>query len=336
MDYPEELFRLVVIADNCTDETARVARSAGAEVLERRDPSRKSKGHALRWFFETTDTLDRCDAVVVIDADTVVDRDLLTRFAAEISTGRDWLQAYYTVRNADASWRTRLMTFAFSLFNGVWLLGQDRLGLGAGLRGNGMCFSATGLRRVPWEAYGLTEDQEFAWRLRLNGERVSFSQQTHVYGEMVRRGGSAAEGQRLRWEAGRKSLRKTYANAIFRAPTLGIPRKLLFLIELYFPSLVGLASALAAAACIHALARTPIIGGGLALMMAVLLGYLLSPFVLLGLPPRYLASLSALPYYAAWKVLVAVRAKPSTWVRTPRELPSPVEGACPEWRLEEK
>ena len=143
----------------------------------------------------------------MIDADTIVDPGILTAFAAALGEGKDWVQCYYTVRNPDASWRTRMMTYAFSLFNGVWLLGQDRLGLAVGLKGNGMCFSTRGLGRFPWRAYGLTEDLEFSWMLRIAGERTHFLPGTRVCGTMLSRGGSAATAQRLRWEAGRKATR---------------------------------------------------------------------------------------------------------------------------------
>jgi len=201
-----------VIADNCSDGTARVAREAGANVLERFDPARKSKGHALEYFFEhRSSTVSSVDAVVLIDADTVVDPGILCAFAATWAEGKDWVQCYYTIRNPDASWRTRMMTYAFSLFNGVWLLGQDQLGLSVGLKGNGMCFSSRGLTRFPWRAHGLTEDLEFSWMLRVAGERIHFLPGTRVCAAMPTQGGAAAMVQRRRWESGRKALRRPRA-----------------------------------------------------------------------------------------------------------------------------
>ena len=111
-----------------------------------------------------------------------------------------------------------MMTYAFSLANGVWLLGLERLGLGVGLKGNGMCFSSRGLRRFPWRAYGLVEDMEFALMLRARGERVRFLPEARVFGEMVSRGGPGAASQRRRWEAGRRSLRGKFAGPLARSP----------------------------------------------------------------------------------------------------------------------
>jgi cellulose synthase/poly-beta-1,6-N-acetylglucosamine synthase-like glycosyltransferase len=332
VSYDPALYRVVVIADNCTDATADLARGAGAEVIERTDPLRRSKGHALEYFFEQRPALaSATDAVVLIDADTIVDPGILTAFAAALGEGKDWVQCYYTVRNPDASWRTRMMTYAFSLFNGVWLLGQDRLGLAVGLKGNGMCFSTRGLARFPWRAYGLTEDLEFSWMLRIGGERTHFLPGTRVCGTMPSQGGTAATAQRLRWEAGRKAQRGLFFAPLLRSRQIGPLTKLMYLIDLVFPPLVSLLLGLLVVVSLDLGAvldprflawspwLLPLVHG---LMAVVLACYALSPLFALDLPVRYLASLVALPYYAVWKLL-AIRGKPTAWVRTPRE---PVPG----------
>ena len=333
LEYDPSRFRVCVVADNCDDATARVAREAGASVVERHDDLRRSKGYALEDFFEQhagkgPDGGPDFDAAVVIDADTVADADLLARFADGLAAGDDWVQAYYTVRNPDASWRTRLLTYAFSLFNGVWLLGQDRLGLSVGFRGNGMCFSARGLARVPWRAYGLVEDQEFSWTLRVAGERVRFLAGSRVYGEMVSRG-RAAVSQRRRWEDGRRSLRHKFLRAVIASPRMSVADKALSVVELVFPPLTSLAGLLFLAAAVPLVAlawqsdpastaaRSLLALQGV--MALTFLAYALSPPFTLGLPWRYLASLSALPYYAAWKLAATVRSRTTSWVRTQRE-----------------
>jgi cellulose synthase/poly-beta-1,6-N-acetylglucosamine synthase-like glycosyltransferase len=331
--YPPERFSIWVIADNCTDGTAEAARGAGASVVERTAPDLRSKGHALEYFFTEIPEGrpdSGYDAAVLIDADTVVDAGLLTAFGAALDDGQDWVQGYYTVRNPDASWRTRMMTYAFSLANGVWMLGLERLGLGVGLKGNGMCFSSRGLRRFPWRAYGLVEDMEFALMLRARGERVRFLPEARVFGEMVSRGGPGASSQRRRWEAGRRALRGKFAGPLARSGSIGIYRKLMYLIDLFFPPLVSLAAGLAVAASITmttwaASGPGPLLVGLLAAqaMMVILLAlYAISPTIVMALPVRYLGSLLALPYYAAWKLKVAAGRGPRDWVRTPRETQS--------------
>lgn len=340
IDYPPGLARVVVIADNCVDATADAARAAGAEVVERRTLDRRSKGHALEYLFgrfQGGELGPEPDAYALVDADTVVDPGLLRTFAGALARGCDWSQCYYTVRNPDASWRTRLMTYAFSLFNGVWPTGQGRLGLGVGLKGNGMCFASGALRRFPWRAYGLVEDLEFSWMLKLAGERVYFLREARVYGEMVSRGGAAAASQRSRWEAGRRALRGRFLGPLLRSEQFGIVRKTAYTIELVFPPLVALAATLILASAVHPASRmAPGLGpAALALapihaaMAAILLVYALSPLRVMGLPARHLGALLALPYYAVWKLFAAARRRPVAWVRTAREPVGPGPAPAP-------
>ena len=114
-DYPKDFFEIIVIADNCLDSTAALARQAGATVVERHDDLNRSKGHALRFLFdrlEKSGEMDRTDPLVIIDSDTVVDAWLLRGFARRLEEGHDWIQAYDTVSNhvhpgEPGSWRIR-------------------------------------------------------------------------------------------------------------------------------------------------------------------------------------------------------------------------------------
>ena len=90
LNYPEHLFRVLVVADNCTDATGIPARDAGARVLERHDSTRRGKGYAIQYLIESliqAGEFDRLDALVFVDADSTVDPDLLRRFA-QISRSR--------------------------------------------------------------------------------------------------------------------------------------------------------------------------------------------------------------------------------------------------------
>src|SRR5206468_8955692 len=117
-DYPAELRRIVVVADNCSDGTAAAAEAAGATVLVRRD-ERRGKGHALAFAFERSRADGVAGAVVVVDADSDVSPGILRAFAAHPEQGEEALQAEYAVRNPADSWRTRLMVLALALFHGV-------------------------------------------------------------------------------------------------------------------------------------------------------------------------------------------------------------------------
>lgn len=335
ISYDPALFSVLVIADNCSDRTAAIARESGAQVHERTDDLRRSKGYAIE-DLTRSDRIGGYDAVVIIDADTDVDPSLLTEFAAGLDAGFDWMQGYSTVRNPDASWRTRMMTYALSLFNGVWLQGTDGLGLSVALRGNGMCLSTRGLQRVPWQASGLTEDLEFSWVLRLAGERVRFVPRACVHAEQVSRGGEVAANQRRRWEIGRQQLRGQFRGPLLASRQIPWARKILYLIDLHFPPLVGLLLVLLVACTVAAAAWYDPGLAGLArvlrpihlAMLAVFVLYALSPIVVMRLPARYLLSLAALPYYVVWKVAAMLGRKPTAWIRTRREVTTG-EGSTP-------
>jgi cellulose synthase/poly-beta-1,6-N-acetylglucosamine synthase-like glycosyltransferase len=330
LDYPRGLFEILVIADNCQDKTASVARAEGVEVLERFHDTKKSKGFALEYAIEILQKREtHPDAIVIIDADTTVDAGLLKAFDRRLQSGQDWLQAYYQVANSEDSWRTQLMHLGFAHFNGLWLLGQDTLGLGSALRGNGMAFSWKGLERCPWQAYGLAEDLEFSWHLRMNGERVFFVPEVKVYGEMIDNNPAAVASQRLRWEHGRKQLRKTFGSQILKKPW-PLSRRFIYWSDLYMPPMAGfvmrLVLNLIVAIAFYQTESTEILEGLQGVCLGLALGqllnlaiYLLMPFIVMKVPPAHLKLFVIAPIYALWKAGLLLKRAPSTWVRTERK-----------------
>ncbi len=329
LDYPRDRYQVLVIADNCSDQTAVLARQAGAEVWERSHDTLRGKGHALEWAIErllrerqSTDL----DAVIIIDADIGADPGLLWAFAAGRHAGYDFAQALYLGLNPDTSWRTQLMNYALALFNGTWLLAQEELGVSVALRGNGMCFSVAGLRRCPWSAFGLAEDLEFSWRLRLNGERAHFVRAAHINAQLVSQGGAAAASQRQRWEHGRKALRKLFTSELLRHRQLGLGQKAYYLFDLYMLPLSKLATwQLLATLGAVVFGLTGLVSIQL-LMFFSMAVYALTPFFVLGLPLRYLLALRFLPAYVLWKLWLYGQRAPRQWIRTGREGGASKEG----------
>jgi Glycosyltransferase like family 2 len=192
---PEALeTEIVVIADNCTDATADFARAAGARVLVRSDSTRQGKGFALKFAFEVL-LGEAVDAVLVVDADSMVDPDFLVESVRLFRAGADGVQARYLVLNSDASPRTRLMNVAFMAFNVLRARGRERLGLSAGISGNGFGLSRATLLAIPYETHSLVEDLDYHLRIVEAGRRISFADRTGVRAEMPI-GGRGASTQR--------------------------------------------------------------------------------------------------------------------------------------------
>jgi GT2 family glycosyltransferase len=328
--YPEQLRRIVVVADNCTDRTAAVARQAGAIVLVRDDPARRGKGYALSHAFAWALAEGFADAVVVVDADTFASSNLLDAFAARLDAGAAAVQARNGVHNVDASWRTRLLAIAFTLFNDVRSLARERLRCSAGLRGNGMCLATRLLRQVPHEAFSVVEDLEYGIQLGLAGHRVHYAHDGAVLSEMVQ-GADAARSQRRRWEGGRLRLAARVAPGLLRA---GLARRDGVLLDLAADLLVpplsylggaaaaGLAVSLAARRLSGAPLAAPWLWGASVAGLAV---YVARGWWVSGTGIRGLLSLARAPAFLVWKIGLAL-SRPEhaagAWVRTDREHPS--------------
>ncbi len=325
VDWPQDRFRVIVVADNCSDRTAERAAEAGATVLVRRDPVLRGKGRALEYAFEHGLAEPFPDAFVVVDADSVASPGLLSTFAARLANGEDAIQSRYGVLNPDASWRTRLMTLAFALVNDVRSLGRERLGLSCGLRGNGMCFSRAALLRVRYDAFSIVEDVEYGIRLGEAGIRVAYAPEAGVLGEMVS-GERASRSQRRRWEGGRRSL------MLRRGPRLlgeALRRRSLLLLDLALDLLVPplswivacttVATGVAAYAVQRGAALTQL---ALALLsVAFICVYVLRGCVASGLGLRLVTLVPFIPVYLMWKAILLLGSArpPQHFVRTSRE-----------------
>src|SRR5690348_13014544 len=101
VDWPQDQFRVVVVADNCTDATAAIASKAGAHVMQRQDREHRGKGYALDFAFTASRARQWANAVVVVDADAQVSSNLLEAFARRLERGDHAVQAHYGVSNTN-------------------------------------------------------------------------------------------------------------------------------------------------------------------------------------------------------------------------------------------
>ncbi len=313
---PQDIF---VIADNCEDDTAAVARSLGVTVLERVDPVNRGKGQALNWAF--AQLLERdYTAVINVDADTRVAKNFLVVYRRFFAAGGQAGQSAYYVGNPQANLRTRLMHIAFLAFNYLRPLARRNLGLSAGILGNGFGLDAATLRRIPYDSFSIVEDLEYHTRLVTAGIQVAFLAETSVCSDMPATA-AEAQSQRERWEGGRMRMILEQTPKLLRGllvqRRLGLLEPLLelWLLPLSYHLLLLLALLLVGFGGLFS-------GYALFALLLVLLHIVVAMFVGGATLADWKALISA-PFFIVWKVtklsgILKAAGKGATWKRTSR------------------
>jgi cellulose synthase/poly-beta-1,6-N-acetylglucosamine synthase-like glycosyltransferase len=318
---------LIVVADNCTDATARIARDLGATVIERADPTRRGKGHALdfaRGFLISHRSAHPADVVIVVDADCIVQPGALPALAA-ISAARDAVVqgAYLMVPPNGAETLVHVSCFAFLVKNFVRQTALDRLAGAALLQGSGMAFPRETFTEMHWRVGSLVEDLDMGLELLLSGRRVIFGPEAMFLSPASSRDGTA--GQRRRWEHGILQTAMRFVPRLLRA-ALRQKRPGLAVIacDLLLPPTVLLGLVVAGALVLVAMLD----GFGPPLLVlagatASLVAALLMAWWRHGRATLPLSALLRIPGYVLWKLpLLAqfVTRRERNWLRTEREL----------------
>ena len=207
MDYPRELYDYYVIADNCTDRTAEVAREAGARVIETRKDTPDSptgKPIALRKALKALgDYQNRYDLMMIFDADNLMDTNMFREVNSQYldKDKPDFIQCYLGVKNKEgiAAW---IDYTSFTVSNRFVALAKHRLHLNCGIGGTGFAMSTSYLyQRGGWTTSSLTEDLEMQTEATLEGRRVLWNHFTRVYDEKPT-SLRASIRQKIRWGQG--------------------------------------------------------------------------------------------------------------------------------------
>jgi len=320
--------RLIVVADNCVDQTAALASKAGATVLERYDTERRGKGYALDYGIQYI-AASPPDVVVIMDADCIAERDSLRKIATLAALKQRPVQAVYLMAQPpNPSPKDSISMLAFTFKNLVRPVGLDRLSLPCLLTGTGMAFPWPLIKDAPLASGNIVEDMQLGLDLAIAGAAPLLGNSARVTSVLPQKR-EAAKSQRTRWEHGHLHTLKTQVPRLLLA---GLRQGRLDLLSLAFDLCVPplsllvmmwllllIVSAIAAWAGASPLPLILLgIEGGL-IVGSIILGW--AKFCRRELPAK---TLLMVPLYILWKIPLycSFLFKPQkAWVRTERDTP---------------
>ncbi|MCI8464647.1 MAG: glycosyltransferase family 2 protein [Lachnospiraceae bacterium] len=218
-NYPSELLDVYVVADNCTDNTAQVARKHRAVVFERFDRVQVGKGYALNYLFSQIETMmgiEAYDGYLVFDADNVLDENYIKEMNKVFAKGYSVVTSYRNSKNYGSNW--------ISAGYALWFLRESKYlngarmqcGTSCAISGTGFLVSSGMIRaNHGWKHHLLTEDIEFSVDNTIQGEIIGYCEKAVLYDEQPVNFRDSWY-QRLRWTKGFYQVFRKYGGELFR------------------------------------------------------------------------------------------------------------------------
>ncbi len=216
--YNREHFKVFVLADNCTDNTARIAEKHQATVYCRKNPEKVGKGYALKELMDhiAEDYGSVFDAYIVFDADNIPDKDFIREMNICFSEGHSLITGYRNSKNFKDSWISK--GYALWYLKDTVLLNKPRYLLknSAVITGTGFLFDRKTAEEINgWDCFLLTEDIEFSTKMILKGKKIAYCDSAVFYDEQPTDFKSSVS-QRLRWCKGQLQVMKKYGKRLIK------------------------------------------------------------------------------------------------------------------------
>ncbi len=322
---PHGKIEIVVIADNCDDKTADIVRSNNMKVLERFSENERGKGHALHWAMAQLD-LTQFDAVVIVDADTIVKSNMLHAMAQSFENGAGAVQLYYGFIAKKKNSLSYLMHMASVAENILFYNARSIMKLPILLRGNGMAMKSEILIEHPWDSFSITEDVDYAVNLLKAGVTIDFNMNSSVLSAATS-SFKQSSSQKLRWASGTIQLIK---EKVFGLVCHGIKKRRPELIELGFsflllsrPLLIYITSAILLFCVFTGPAHQLLLVYWCLSLIGLIIVYNISGIFYMDEKQEAFKALLFIPIYGLWFLFIQLTAVfksgKLSWVRTDRE-----------------
>lgn len=216
-DYPTELVTPFVVADNCTDKTASVARAHGAVCYERFDTEHRTKGYALQFLFEQIRRdygIESFEAYFIFDADNLLKQDYISRMNEAFDAGERIVTSYRNTKNIDDNWIAHSYAMHWMRTIRTEHRARSLLGLATRIQGTGLLV-ASSLLKNGWNYVTLTEDRELCAEAVVMGCPVSYCNAAEFYDEQPT-SLRIAFRQRIRWSKGHLQVMRKVGGRLFR------------------------------------------------------------------------------------------------------------------------
>ena len=217
-NYPKELLKIFVVADNCTDNTAENANKAGATVYERLNENYIGKGYALKFLFENifkNHTEENFDGFFVFDADNLLDPNYIFEMNKMFNDGQKIITSYRNSKNYADNWISAGYSLWFLRESSFINRSRMLLNTGCAISGTGFLISKEiALKDNGWNFFLLTEDIEFSVYHAIQGNRIAYCHTAIFYDEQPITF-KASWYQRLRWARGFYQVLFKYGGKLF-------------------------------------------------------------------------------------------------------------------------